>query len=345
MREKENALLRNLQRLTPSPVHAGWSLRLVLPQRHCLPRVSFHWSGPYAPANTTVLPRPQRHTARTHARTAQHTTKPAGEFRALRGMYVSDAVWSGPGRSNKLTCQLPVRCFPFLSFVLLSSFFLHIHSQYVVVHPPRHGPSVPITSNKGKQAQTTARETALSAPRFGIPQGLARLRGGGREGGGGPVRLVDHPCPRAPRALRSRGAREGETRAVRPTSDAHGKAGEERLERQAGAPSLPASSPASRPWISHGQNTTHSLPRAPWAQVPRLYRYHTTLRGTPSGSGSPNRHTLLLCSKDSPNTGTTSVVEAFPWVEGGVLPSLLVRWVVAGGPEQAGRGEACKWSL
>lgn len=91
------------------------------------------------------------------------------------------------------------------------------------------------------------------------------------------MRLVDPPVPARAEGVALEGAREGETRAVRLTSDAYGKAGEERLERQAW-PSLPAR-PASRPWISHAHNTTHSLPLAPWAQVPRLYRItHTHTR-------------------------------------------------------------------
>lgn len=129
--------------------------------------------------------------------------------------------------ATRLTWQVPVRRFSFLFFCSFSLLFSSPFSAFcssrkvMASEETQNHDRVwddPTVSGKGKESSEEQRETALSARRLGGTRPSQVERGRGK-----PVRLVDHPCPRAPRALRSRGEGEGETRAVRPTSDAHGK--------------------------------------------------------------------------------------------------------------------------
>lgn len=145
----------------------GWVPQDSLPERvshACL----FPLERPVTPANLLVDDGPGG---------PKHTPQPEGEFRALRAMYVSDAVWSGPGRSIKPAWQ--PACLVLLFFLFFSSIFLScflFHSQAYSPDGcclggksnPRQALNNPISSGIPceKELYGTAR-TALSKHRLG----------------------------------------------------------------------------------------------------------------------------------------------------------------------------------
>lgn len=125
-RKQGKALLTNLLQRLPEIQGqvVGWVPQDSLPERMshaCL----FPLERPVTPTNLVVDDGPGG---------PKHTPQPEGEFRALRAMYVSDAVWSGPGRSIKPAWQPAVSCFCF-SFSFLPSFFLAFFFIPTPIHP------------------------------------------------------------------------------------------------------------------------------------------------------------------------------------------------------------------